>query len=232
MKSSLDKKVIAVIPAYNEEENVGDLIKETSLYVDFTIVVDDGSTDRTCDVAKRAGGIVLQHSRNMGKGAALKTGIRRALELDADIIVTIDGDGQYSPMEIPKLVAKLEEGYDLVVGCRRLSGEMPLVRRLSNLISSAILRVLFRIPVKDTQCGLRAFTRSALEQVPIRESGYLVESQVLVDAVRSKLRVGEIPVTVSYSGVKSKIKPVRETLLFTLFILREILRALRLKLAQ
>ncbi len=232
MKPNLGKKVIAVVPAYNEEESIGKLVRELGSYVDSIIVVDDGSVDETYDMAVEAGAIVLQHPKNMGKGAALKTGISKALELDADVIVAIDGDAQYNPAEIPKLITKLNEGYDIVVGCRELSKEIPFVRRLSNIISSALLRILFKIPVKDTQCGLRAFTRTTLKKVPIRERGYLVESQILVDAARSKLKMGEVPVAVSYSGSKSKINPLRETMLFVLFLSKEVLRSIYLKLTQ
>ena len=129
-------RVIAIIPAYNEEETIGDVIRETKKYVDDVIVINDGSTDRTEDVAKKAGAKVVSHVLNRGVGAAVRTGIKVALMEDADYTIQIDGDGQHNAEYIPDFIKMAEKGYDIVI-CLLYTSPSPRDGLLSRMPSSA-----------------------------------------------------------------------------------------------
>lgn len=222
-------RTICVIPAFNEEENIGWVVRECRNYVDEVIVVDDGSTDRTSSEAKEAGAIVLRHPRNMGKGAALRTGFREALRRGADIIVVIDGDGQHNPHDIPRLVRELlEKDADIVIGSRFLKkqlGGMPPQRVLSNLLTTTILRVFFGLKITDSQCGFRAYRRSAVEKlINFKDNRYAAETEMLIDAKRFGLKISEVNIAVRYGEERSKIRPLRDTLRWISLVLRKIFR--------
>ncbi|MHA1594977.1 MAG: glycosyltransferase family 2 protein [Candidatus Baldrarchaeia archaeon] len=209
-------KVACVIPAYNEEPNIGHVVKGAKKYCDLVIVVDDGSTDRTSLEAKREGAIVIRHQRNLGKGAALRTGFKSAIEHGADVIVVIDGDGQHDPNEIPKLVqALLNRDADIVIGSRflkrQLSG-MPPQRILSNFLTTTILKLLFGIKITDSQCGFRAFKRTALEKlIDFEDNKYAAETEILINAKRYGFKIIEVGISVKYGEEESKIRPIRDT---------------------
>ena len=148
-------KVIAVVPAYNEEQHIKDVITKLLRHVDEVIMVDDGSKDKTSEIASKLGIKPIRHEKNMGKGAALRTGIKEALEHSPDIIVLLDADGQHNPDEIPKLISTLSSGYDLVCGVRNISRSsgMPFQRVLSNKITSTLLKILYGVNISDVLCG-------------------------------------------------------------------------------
>src|SRR5439155_2398801 len=153
-------------------------------------VVDDGSTGGTGEEARRTGSIVLTHRRNGGKGAALATGIAAALEGGADVIVTLDGDGQHPPEAIPRLVAPVAEGEaDIALGARARTGAMPLGRRCSNWLSAALASRIGGVAVPDAQTGFRALSRRAAQAVRPGEQGYDFESAFLLAALARGLRV-------------------------------------------
>ena len=137
------ERACAVIPAYNEQKNLEKILKLIPSYLNQTIIVDDGSTDMTSEIAESymSKGVILQrHEKNRGKAIALKTGIEKAIEIGYEIIVTLDGDGQHSPKEIPRLIEKLEEGNDLVIGSRNFqNNNMPLGNMLANILDSKIV---------------------------------------------------------------------------------------------
>jgi len=168
-------KVIVTIPAYNEEKTIGNLIKgikkalvkEKCAY--DILVVDDGSRDKTAETAKKAGALVYSHPKNYGLAETFKTEIEKCLELKADVIVHIDADRQYQADEIPKLLAEIRKGYDLVLGSRFKGKieEMPLVKRLGNMAFSRVISQITGLEISDAQTGFRAFTKEVAEQVPI-----------------------------------------------------------------
>lgn len=194
----MDEKLIAVIPAYNEEQHIKDVINKTKKYVNKIIVIDDGSTDKTYEKSKKAD-LVLKHIINMGKGLALKTGIEAAINRKADLIVTLDADGQHKPEDIPRLVKILkEDNLDIVVGGREFDENMPLVMKVGNMIIQKIFRVLFKVNIKDTQSGLRLFKAEIYPKIKWSASSYAVETEMLVKVGRYKLSYKEIPIETLY----------------------------------
>lgn len=220
-------KVIAVIPAFDECETIARVAYEAKRLVDEVIVVDDGSTDETFNEAQET--CVIRHQINRGKGDALRTGFEEALKRHADIIVTLDADGQHDPNEILKLIRPiLNDKADLAIG-RRDRNSMRLIRRLSNVLCSKILR-LFGLDLYDTQCGFRAYSRKTiLTLLPqIRSHRYVAETEYLIKAKKAQLSILDTPIATIESS-KSNIKPLRDTLQFACFVLGELLTGLRLK---
>lgn len=218
-----------MIPAYNEAPFISDVVTGAKPFVDEVIVVDDGSVDETASKAEKSGAQVLRHERRMGKWAALRTGFSKALEVGADIIITIDGDGQHSPGEIPKFLEHLEKGADIVIGYRKVRKEMPLIRRISNKITTFIANTLFSLEVSDSQCGFRAY-RKVLEKLSFTASGFEGEIETLVVAKRLGLKIVEVPIQTIYGEEKTKVKTVRDTCSFLAMLTKlkvEELKALR-----
>ena len=178
------------------------------------VVVDDGSTDETGAVAARAGGLVIRHERNAGKGAALATGIARALADGAATILTIDADGQHPPEAVPLVLAPLAEaGVDLVLGARKRSGAMPVPRRVTNWLSATIAGRIAGAPIPDAQTGLRAFTsRLAAEIAPRigRYTRYEYEAAFLLAALRAGYGVRSVAIPTIYDGQPSHFRNVAD----------------------
>ncbi len=219
--------IIAVIPAYNEAAFIKRVVEETGRYVDKVIVVDDGSIDETAEIVKETNAILVKHKVNMGKGEALKTGFKVALKKGADIVVTLDGDYQHKPVEIKRLISYLNKtGADIVVGSRFLTREniqaMPAQRILSNMITSAILKFFFRVPVTDSQSGFRAFRAPVLKVLETKDRRFAAETEILIDARQKGFIIKEAPISIKYGEEKSKINPLLDTFrwLRTVFIKR------------
>jgi hypothetical protein len=178
------------------------------------VVVDDGSTDETGAVAARAGGLVIRHERNAGKGAALATGIARALADGAGTIVTLDADGQHPPEAIRLLLAQLADaGVDLVLGARKRSGAMPVSRRVTNWLSATIASRIAGTPIPDAQTGLRAFTsRLAAAVAPriSRHTRYEYEAAFLLTALRAGYGVRSVTIPTIYDGQPSHFMSVAD----------------------
>ncbi|MEJ5292202.1 MAG: glycosyltransferase family 2 protein [Candidatus Methanosuratincola sp.] len=207
-------RVVVCIPAYNEENSIAGVIINAMVYADKVIVCDDGSKDNTAEVAKRMGAEVISNPVNMGKGFCLKTLFDYAREEEADIVVTIDADGQHDPKEIPRLLEPiLENRADLVIGSRYMKGswtDAPRYRRLGLRILNSLTN-LGEFGVKDTQSGFRAFSARAFRVLTwVDCNGFGVEAEQLRKAIRHKMRVVEVPVSIRYKGVgkTSKKNPV------------------------
>jgi glycosyltransferase involved in cell wall biosynthesis len=191
-------KTVAVIPAYNEEKHVGDVVREAKNHVDSVIVVDDGSKDATYEEAERSGAIALRHVVNMGKGFALQTGCEKAVTM-GDLIVVLDADGQHDPKEIPGMLKTLEkEGLDMVIGARPTDKNMPAVLKAGNWWIKSMSSALFAIKAKDTQSGFRAFTKGAYDKIKWTSMGYFVETEMLINASKKNLRYREVPIKTIY----------------------------------
>lgn len=209
----MDKKplIVAAIPAYNEERTIARVIIEAQKYVDKVIVCDDGSTDLTGEIARKLGAEVIKHERNMGKGDALRSLFKRAREMGADILITIDGDGQHDPNEIPAMLNAMgETGADVIIGSRFLTKKasrlVPNYRRIGNTILNMISRFE---GITDTQSGFRVYGRRAIELLQPSEMGFAVDSELIYKALRQNLRVIEIPITTNYNVPKpSKRGPI------------------------
>ncbi|QHN08779.1 glycosyltransferase family 2 protein [Methanothermobacter sp. THM-2] len=202
-------RIAAVIPAFNEEVAIGSVALLTGEHVDEVIVVDDGSSDRTAHVAEMAGARVIRHHKNMGKGAALKTGFEAA---DADIVVTLDADGQHNPAEIPKLVEPILRGEaDVVNGSRYLHGRdenTPRYRRVGQRILDRATNIATGLEITDTQSGFRAFSAESIPHFKFRDPGFVVESEMLSDAAEAGLRIVEVEVGVRYDVDGSTRNPI------------------------
>ena len=193
--------LLACIPAYNEEGIIGDLIKKTLPLVDSVIVCDDGSSDLTSKEAKDAGAFVIRHSRNKGKGAALKSLFDYAKHSNADIVVTLDGDGQFLPEEIPKLTKDIEDGKsDVVIGYRfETEKDMPSHRKLGNKILDSVTKKAANLNLRDTQSGFRAYSKQAIKKINFSSDGFVADSEILIDAAEKNLSISEHNVTVLYN---------------------------------
>ncbi len=190
-----------VIPAYNEEKVIGGVLKQLREHYHDIIVVDDASTDRTAHIARAAGVRVVSHILNRGLGGSLGTGIQKALNDGADIIVTFDADGQHHVDDIGPLVAPIQMGRaDAVIGSRMLQKKgMPFIRRVYNNIGNIITFVLFGIHVSDSQSGLRAFNRHAAGLMKLRSNRMEVSSEIVREIKVHKLRYEEVPIRAIYT---------------------------------
>lgn len=198
----MDKRVAIVIPAYNEERTIIDVIRGLRQYGFLTlIVVDDGSSDRTGELACHEGVILLRHIINRGLGGALGTGITAALHLGAEAIVTFDADGQHDPDDIARLVEPIAKGEaDVVIGSRMLEPTgMPYARQLANWSANIVTYLLFRGWTTDSQSGLRAFSRRAAAQIQIMTNGMEVSSEIIAEIVKNRLKRKEVAVQAVYT---------------------------------
>lgn len=192
-------KVIAIIPAYNEEKNIGLVVKEVKKYVDEVIVINDGSSDNTAFCAHKAGATVYSHFLNRGQGAALETGRRVALNHGADIIVTYDADGQFVAKEIEEIIQPIKNGeVDVVLGTRFLKSEIPLSKKIFLKGALLLTRLSSHLNLSDTHNGFRAFSREAAEKIKIEQNRMAHASEILNKISRCKLRYKEVSVTIKY----------------------------------
>ena len=197
-----EKRVFVVIPAYNEERTIVEVIRGLKQH-GFTslIVIDDGSSDRTSELASHEGVIRLRHVLNRGLGGALGTGIDAALRLGAEVIVTFDADGQHDPNDIMKLLEPIEvEEAEVVIGSRMLDPQgMPYGRRMANWIANVVTYLLFRAWTTDSQSGLRAFSSRAAARMHIITTGMEVSSEIIAETVKNRLQWKEVPVKAIYT---------------------------------
>ncbi len=211
-------KIVACIPAYNEEETIGEVVSCARRYVDVVLVCDDGSTDRTAERAEMAGAIVLRHPRNRGYGAALRTLLTAALEYDPDVVVTLDADGQHDPADIPSIAAPIIEGRaDVVIGSRFLSSdsrkEVPRYRELGIRVITKVASGISGLDISDSQSGFRAFSKRAVRSIKIMDDGMGATLEVIQQAAALGLRVEEVPVVIRYRGLEtSTYNPIRQGL--------------------
>lgn len=197
-------KVIAIIPAYNEESRVAQAVRDASVFVDGVVVVDDCSEDQTAKVAQASGAYVLRHVLNRGQGAALQTGTDFALkQLDADIIVHFDADGQMQGKDIPIMIKKLKESHaDVVLGSRFINGcpDMPFSRRLILKLGILFTLVVSGIRLTDAHCGFRILTKEAAHKIRISRDRMAHASEILDLIEANRLRYTECPVDIQYSA--------------------------------
>lgn len=195
--------IIAIVPAFNEEKRIAPVLKQLKKHVDKMIVVDDGSSDKTSKVSKKHA-IVVRHIINLGKGAALRTGCKKALEFNPDHIIFIDSDGQHDPEDIKKFKKKLEKGFEVVQGVRKMK-KMPFVKRIGNSMINMIFYALFGLKVRDTQSGFKAFKTEVYPKIKWESNGYFVETEMLINVGKNDLRYGEVEIKTIY---KDKYKGI------------------------
>ena len=200
---------VACIPAYDVENMISDVVTRSLQFVDKVIVCDDGSNDFTAQKAKDAGAIIIKHDKNLGKGAALRSLFSFVKKNDFDIIVTIDGDGQFLPEEIEKLIEPIRTNqFDVVIGNRFLGKhEMPFYRKAGNKMLDKFTKIAADLPFEDTQSGFRAYSKKAIDKINFNSNGFGVDSEILIDAVNKDLKITEKYVSVIYdTGERTSTK--------------------------
>lgn len=197
-------KIYIVIPLYNEEKHIGNVVRDVSSFNIPIVIVDDGSTDSSIKIIKKSNVILLRHDINLGKGAAMKTGAEYAFSKGADAVIFMDSDGQHSASDIPEFVKALNtESFDLVLGSRNYNYAVPLVRFIGNKIASLVISILFHIYATDAICGFRGLTKKGYGKIKWNSTGYGVETEMLVRAGKTKLPFCEVPVeTIYHDNVK------------------------------
>ena len=199
--------IVAAIPAYNEEKTIAKVVVRAMKYVDKVVVVDDGSTDDTATIAEHLGAHLVRHKGNMGYGAAIQSCFSFARDLNSDALVILDADGQHNADDIPKILAPIQAGQaDIVVGSRFAgadTSEVPSYRRAGlRLINEATNRIA-KQKISDTQSGFRAYSRKAIQQIRMYERGMGVTSEIQIRGSDAGLTVMEVPVEVTYKGLKT-----------------------------
>ena len=207
------KTCVALIPCLNEAGAIGAVVAAVKSFVPHVLVVDDGSTDGTGDVARAAGATVLHHPQALGKGAALRTGWDAALQRGFEWALCLDGDGQHAGTDVPKFLARAERGdVALVVGERmHAPNTMPVVRRITNRFMSWQLSRLAGVRLTDTQCGFRLLHLPSLARLQVKSDCFEIESEVLMQFARARFGIAFVPIQVIYAAERSKIRPVRDT---------------------
>jgi glycosyltransferase involved in cell wall biosynthesis len=219
--------VVVGIPAFNEERTIAKVVLESQRFADKVVVCDDGSSDMTAEIAERLGADVVRHNRNLGYGAAIQSLFRRAKELEADVLVTLDGDGQHDPRETPNVLEPLfANSADIVIGSRFVDmarALMPWHRRAGvKFITRLANGQSKRGSVKDAQSGFRAYNNRALESLVLFEDGMGVSAEILINARKAGLRICEVSSSCSYDvGVEtSTSNPVRHGVGLVMSIVR------------
>jgi glycosyltransferase involved in cell wall biosynthesis len=199
----LVKLKIACIPAYNEESSIQDMVKKSLPYVNKVIVCDDGSTDNTAKIAKEAGAIVITHEKNQGYGAAISTLFDYARKQNAHMMITIDGDGQHNPDQIPLLInAIITHNVDVAIGSRFLddSTRASSYRKTGIKIITSAANYGTNFKVSDSQSGFRAYSKDAIDAIHPTEQGMSVSTEILLKISNKGLSIAEVPITISYEG--------------------------------
>ena len=208
--------VAAVIPAFNEEKHIGDVVRRTKAKLNHVLVVDDGSKDGTAAEARTAGAELIVHPQNRGKGEAIRTGLRYWLERQSDWIMILDADAQHRPEEIDRFldIAPRSEARMLVGNRMNDLSRMPLVRRIVNRYMSKRISRLCGQDIPDTQCGFRMLHRQVIPEMLDGADRFDYETEMLIKASRKGFRIDSVPITTVYCDEVSSIHPVRDTLRF------------------
>ena len=217
-------KLVTIIPALNAAKTLGPVIDAARRHLEPVLVIDDGSSDRTSDVAREHGAIVLRHEINRGKGGALKTGFAWALANGCDGVITLDADGQHLPSEIPKFIrAAGETGADLIIGGRaHLFEHMLPRRRRANRFSAWCIAKASGVTITDSQSGFRFYSARLMREVPLRRDGFDMESEVIVRAGRRGFAIITIAIELGFvDGVStSHYRPLLDTLKIARTVIR------------
>ena len=214
--------ICVVIPAFNEAETIGPLIKEIKSQCLEVLVIDDGSKDNTADASQKAGARVLINKKNCGKGVSLIKGFKYAVENNFDCVIAMDGDGQHLATDIPAFIqeAKNHE-ISVLVGNRMPNAKnMPILRFFTNQFMSWLISLLCKQQIPDSQCGFRLVKRAVLEKVKLNTANFEIESELLIKASRQGFKIAAVPITTVYRNEKSKINPFIDTFRFIKFIFK------------
>ena len=208
-------RTCALIPAFNEAPYIANVVERARQHVTEVVVIDDGSADGTAEAARAAGAKCLRSPRNRGKASALRTGISFARDHNFTYVITLDGDGQHLPEDIPALLRVAEQtGADLVLGARSFDRTlMPRSRYFSNIVGSRLASLLVGCEIRDSQSGFRLFRLNKLDRANLRSRCYELEMEILIKMARSGCTIAHAPIRMVYDDgqARSKMKPVRDT---------------------
>jgi glycosyltransferase involved in cell wall biosynthesis len=217
--------ITAILPAFNEEVAIGSMALRAKQHADHVIVIDDGSNDRTSEVARLAGADVIRHPKNLGKGMALRTGFERAGKNGCKVVITMDTDGQHDPDDIQKLISPILNGEaDIVNGSKYMNGtdkKTPLYRRFGQKILDRATNLNAGLKITDTQSGFRAFARHTLPAFKFRSNGLAIESEMLMDAANAGFRIKEVNIDRRYDAGRSSEHPIKHGLKVLANVIRD-----------
>ena len=215
----MKKDISLIIPAYNEEDQLEEVLKKSKNYAAEIIVIDDGSDDSTYQIATKYTDKVIKNSTNKGKGYSINRGINFASK---QFIVLMDGDGQQNPGEIPELVYPLlNEKYDMVIGSRNFKS-VPFLNSIANKILNTTFQMIFKIKIKDSLSGFRAIKTESIRRLIIKSQRYEIEVEMLIRAWEAGLKIKEHPISITYHPKRKKI-PISECMgIFTSLIYEKI----------
>lgn len=220
----INVKITVGIPAYNEEKNIALIIEKLSEITDTIIVCNDGSTDKTGKIAEKMGAIVINHERNLGYGAAIRTLFLKARELDSDILVTLDSDGQHRIEDVmPVAEPIIKNQADMVIGSRFLEGDqknIPKYRKAGIKFITKLANTSLEENVTDSQSGFRAYSKNILSEITPSEQGMGVSNEILIKSSKKGFKIAEVPIVVSYEGETSTHHPISHGATVTLSTLK------------
>lgn len=197
-------KTVCIIPALNEEANIGEVLSEVKNYVDKVVVVDDGSTDKTFKKALEREVVVIKHIINRGQGAALETGNQYAKKINADIVVHFDADGQFLAKEIEEIIKPIKDGKaEIVFGSRFLGKNSQMPKLKKNIIiplAHLVNKLIIGKSLSDPQSGFRALSRKALDKITIEQDGMAHCSEIIYKTFKYNLKIKEVPIKVIYKN--------------------------------
>ena len=202
MNSTADAKILVCVPAFNEAKNISEIVNKSKKYAHEVIVYDDGSTDDTSELATAAGATVIKSPKNTGYGSAIRALFQAAREQNADIMVTLDSDGQHDPDQIPDVIEPIKQGFDIVLGSRYLrnndKNKVPKIRSFGIKTITKLAQSASYKGITDSQSGFRAYSKNAISKINLFEDGMAVSTEILLRASEKKLSTTEVPITVKY----------------------------------
>ena len=204
-------QLVVGLPAYNEEKNIARVILELQQITKTIVVCDDGSTDLTTKIAEKMGAIVISHPKNLGYGAAIRSIFLKAKELNADILVTFDADGQHRVQDISKVVEPIKANItDIVIGSRFLTGSdsVPNYRKLGIKTITKLTNAATKNKITDSQSGFRAYSGKVIQGLSLSDSGMGISTEILIKADKSEFRITEVPIEILYGRDTSTHNPV------------------------
>ena len=215
--------ICVLIPAYNESREIGPVVSAIKAKGFDVVVVDDGSTDNCGAIAKEKGAFVLRNVQRCGKGLSLREGFKHVLKGPYAGVIAMDGDGQHDPADLAQFLAKQEQDPVSVITGNRManSKDMPPVRYLTNCLMSFLISCVCKQRIPDTQCGFRYIHRQILQDLKMTCNDFEIETEVLVKASKKGYKVHSVPIKTIYRDEKSKIRPLKDTVRFFRYLIRE-----------
>ena len=204
-------KITVGIPAFNEAKNIAAIITELKKITDSIVVCDDGSSDLTADISEKLGATVIKHKKNMGYGAAINSIFKKCIEINSDVLVTFDADGQHRIVDLEKVLQPIKKNKaDIVIGSRFLDNksDVPNYRKVGIKIITKVTNLSIKEKLTDSQSGFRAYSKKALQKIIPSDVGMGVSTEILIKASNLKLKIAEVPIKVHYDGNTSTHNPV------------------------